>query len=338
MSPGASDSFKLDRIDNQLLHALMIDGRAPFSLLADVIGTSEQTVARRYRLLQEAGAVRVLVIPSAVDELLEWIVRIGVRPGAAAPLAQALAARDDVSWVRITSGGAEIFCISRPNSLAERDALLLERLARTNLVTTVSAHAILKVFAAGDLGDWTALDDPLDEAQEAALQSTGPTPAGPEPSRTSGARPEDAALLAQLREDGRAGYAQLAAAAGITPGRARRRLEALIASGQAHVHTDLAFELLGFSATSNLWLSVAPGEVERIGDRLAAIDQTTFVAAVSGPANLAAVVVCRSATELYRLVTDTVGAIDSIRSAEISPIVRRVKQAGTVLNGHRFRL
>ncbi len=169
---------------------------------------------------------------------------------------------------------------------------------------------------------------------------TGPTSAAPAPEsdRTGGARPEDAALFAQLREDGRAGYAQLAAAAGITPGRARRRLEALIARGDAYVHTDLAYELLGFPVTSNLWLSVAPGELDRVGARLAALEQTTFVAAVTGPANLAATVVGRSATELYAVLTDEVGAIDSIRSAEVSPLIRRVKQAGTVLHGQRFQL
>jgi DNA-binding Lrp family transcriptional regulator len=339
MTVVTSDPLKLDRIDHQLLHSLLIDGRAPFSLLAEVIGTSEQTIARRYHRLREAGAVRVLVIPTAADDLPEWIVRIGVRPGAAARLARALAERDDVSWVRIMSGGAEIFCISRPSSLAERDALLFERLGRTNLVTTVAAHAIMKLFADGGTGDWSTLDEPLDENQAAALRSTRPASAAPapEPDRATGARPEDTALFAQLHEDGRAGYAQLAAAAGITPGRARRRLEALIAGGQAYVHTDLAYELLGFPVTSNLWLSVAPGALEWAGTRLAALEQTTFVAAVTGPANLAATVVGRSATELYEVVTREVGAIDSIRSAEVSPLIRRVKQAGTVLHGHRLR-
>jgi DNA-binding Lrp family transcriptional regulator len=340
MTAFTSDSFKLDRVDHQLLHALVVDGRAPFSLLAEVIGTSEQTIARRYRRLHEAGAIRVLVLPVWTEEGLDWMVRIGARPGAAARLAHALAERDDVSWVRIMSGGAEVFCISSPSSLAERDALLLERLARTNLVTTVAAHAIMKVFAGGGVGDWSAFADPLDDAQTAALRSIEPTLAAHAPGseRAGGTRPEDGALFAQLREDGRADYVQLAAAAGITPGRARRRLEALIAGGQAYVHTDLAYEALGFPAASNLWLSLAPAEIKRVGTRLAALKQTTFVAAVTGPANLAAALVGRSPTELYDLVTDELGAIESIRSAEVSPLIRRVKQAGTVLHGYRFRL
>jgi DNA-binding Lrp family transcriptional regulator len=198
----------------------------------------------------------------------------------------------------------------------------------------------MKVFAAGDVGGWSAFDDQLDETQVAALRSAAPSPAvaGPRSDRMGSVRSEDAALFAQLRQDGRAGYAQLATGAGITPGRARRRLEALLGGGQAYVHTDLAFEQLGFPVASNLWLRVAPGDLEPVGVRLAALDETTFVAAVTGPANLAATVVCRSATELYGLVTNEVGAIDSIRSAELSPLIRRVKQAGTVLHGQRFRL
>ncbi len=330
-----SESFILDRIDNQLLHALMIDGRAPFSLLSEVIGTSEQTVARRYRRLHEAGAVRVLVLPAPSDEGLDWIVRIGVRPGAAARLARALAERDDVSWVRIMSGGAEIVCISRPSSLEERDALLLERLARTNLVTAVTAHAIMKVFGGGSVAYWSAFDDPLGAAQTAALTSIAPAST---PSGAASSHPEDEALFAVLREDGRVGYSQLATAARISPGRARRRLEALLANEQAYVQTDVATELLGFPTAASLWLSVAPGDLEWVGARLAALEQATFVAAVSGPANLAVSVVCRSANELYGLLTDEIGAIDSIHSAEVSPVIRRVKQAATALRGTRLQL
>jgi DNA-binding Lrp family transcriptional regulator len=75
-----------------------------------------------------------------------------------------------------------------------------------------------------------------------------------------------------------------------------------------------------------------------VGERLAQLRQTTFVAAVTGPANVAASVVCRSAAELYELLTAEVGAIEAIRSAEASPVIRRVKQAGTVLSGARLRL
>jgi DNA-binding Lrp family transcriptional regulator len=337
------DFLKRDRVDNQLLHALLIDGRAPFSLLADVIGASEQTIARRYRRLQDAGAVRVLVLPAPSDTGLEWVVRIGVRPGAAQKLAAALAQRDDVAWVRITAGGAEIVCISSPSTTEERDALLLERLARTNLVTTVHAHAILKVFAGTGNDHWSGFEDPLDPGQQeairrAALARNGAAASPADRESSSEARPEDDAIFAALRADGRAGFAQLAAAADISPARAARRLTTLIESGQASVHVDIATDLLGFPTAASLWLSVAPAELEHVGARLGALSSTTFVAAVTGAVNLTGSVVCRSDAELYSLLTDEIGSIEGVHSAEISPVIRRIKQAGTVLRGARLRL
>src|SRR5690349_21551340 len=83
----------IDRLDRQILHALEIDGRAPFRRLAAVLDTSEQTVARRYRRLHEAGVVRVLVLPALKLSDQGTLLRIQVQPGAARPLANALAER-----------------------------------------------------------------------------------------------------------------------------------------------------------------------------------------------------------------------------------------------------
>ena len=46
----------LDALDLKLLHALQIDGRAPFSRIAEVLGVSDQTVARRFRRLRTTAA------------------------------------------------------------------------------------------------------------------------------------------------------------------------------------------------------------------------------------------------------------------------------------------
>ncbi|MFE9320071.1 AsnC family protein [Nocardia sp. NPDC052278] len=53
------DSDTLDDLDLQLLHALQIDGRAAYSTIAQVLGVSSRTVARRYGRLRTSGLVRV---------------------------------------------------------------------------------------------------------------------------------------------------------------------------------------------------------------------------------------------------------------------------------------
>ena len=69
---------------------------------------------------------------------------------------------------------------------------------------------------------------------------------------------------------------------------------------------------------------------------LAEHPQTPFVAAVSGRANLVASVTCRSLDELYRYVTDRLGVLEGVQTVEVQPIVQRIKQAGTLVDGDRL--
>ena len=172
----------LDRLDRQLIYALQIDGRASFRRLAEVLGASEQTVARRYRRLREAGAIRVIVLPNPRRFEHYWTTRVRVRPPAAVAFAEAVARRDDVAWVGLIAGGTEVTFLARAHTVAERDALLLERLPRSRQVLDVSAATVLHRFTGGPGTEWHALDDPLHATQAAALATPARRPgAGADP-------------------------------------------------------------------------------------------------------------------------------------------------------------
>ena len=85
-----------------------------------------------------------------------------------------------------------------------------------------------------------------------------------------------------------------------------------------------------------LWLTVAPAALESVCLAMAAHDETPFVAAISGPANIVASVTCRDLDELYRYATDKVGPIEGVQRLEISPVLRRLKQGGTLMDGDRL--
>lgn len=331
MAVDATETLTLDRLDRQLLHALRIDGRAPFRLIADVLGASEQTIARRYRRLREGGVCRVHVLSASAGPGLEWFVRLGMRPGAADRFAEALAQRSDTSWVTINAGGSEVVCLSRPASTQQRDALLLDRLTRTNHVTSIVAHAILRAFTGTLHERWSAYGDELTGDQQDAL-----LPARPD--RDSDVRIErsDRELIAALAEDGRASYAQLAAVTGWSPSRVTRRLETLLHSGALYVDVDLALDLLGFPTVANVWMTVAPSDLDEVGWHVAELSATAYSAAVSGPSNLFASVVCRNTSELYTYLSHEIGAIAAVRATELSPVIRRVKQSGSILQGSRL--
>jgi DNA-binding Lrp family transcriptional regulator len=320
-----------------LIHALLVSPRASFSRLAAVLDSSEQTVARRYRRLVEGRVIRVRGLRGPVGAIQDWMVRARVRVGSAGAVAGALAAREDVSWVAIAAGGAEVYCSTRPRTAEQSDALLLDRLPGAAQVTDLSAHAILHRYAGAGANEWSAFDDALAPALLRALEAEqGPRPAGvlsnPQRRRVQ-LEPEDEALAAALHEDGRASLATLATAGGDPPGRVRRRLDALLGSGSLYVDVEIATSALGVDVSAALWLTIAPAHLVEAAERMATLPESAFVAAISGTQNLYVSVVCPDTAALYEFITREVGALPTVSSVETVPIARKVKLAGSTLQG-----
>jgi DNA-binding Lrp family transcriptional regulator len=281
--------------------------------------------------------IRVRGLRGPVAEVQDWMVRAQVRAGSAGPVAGALAAREDVAWVAIAAGGAEVYCTTRPRSAEQRDALLLERLPGASQVTALSAHAILHRYAGSGANEWSAFDDALGPTQLRALEAErGPRPEGvlsnPQSQRGRLA-PGDEALATALHEDGRASLAALAAASGESPGRVRRRLDLLLGSGALYVDAEIATSALGFDVSAVLWLTIAPAHLVEVAERMAAAPESAFVAAISGAQNLYVSVVCRDTAALYEFITQEVGALPAVSSVETVPVARKVKLAGSTLQG-----
>ncbi|MDT7588571.1 MAG: hypothetical protein QOC67_2012 [Pseudonocardiales bacterium] len=313
----------LDEIERGLLQALQIDGRVPFLAVGEVLGVSDQTVARRYARLRSVEGVRVTgaIWPEALGDQL-WLVRVQCAPEAAAGLARALARHDETSWVRVASGGAEIVCMARMSADASPDEhTVLSRLPRTPRVTGVSAHCVLKVFFGGRE---SLLDkDHLFTAERFdRLRPPPPRPTGDPVELTAG----DHQLIKALGQDGRAGYRHLASVTGWSQTTVRRRLAELRHSGVLYFDVDVEHALLGLHSAAALWLSVEPGQLAAAGEALARHPQVGFAAATTGAYNLYAGVVCASSRALYEYLTGPIAALPGLRSVETAPIMRFFKK------------
>jgi DNA-binding Lrp family transcriptional regulator len=317
------DFVTLDPLDRALVHALQVDGRAPFSQIGAVLGVSDQTVARRYRRMRESGALRVVgqTNPWRTGEV-RWYIRIRCTPDAASAVAEAVARRPDTFYVNLMSGGTEINCVTQVQGTEERDALLLQKLPRTPRVVGVSAHCLLHLFFGG-ASEHPAVANALTPAQVEAL--TPALPARDDPVTLS---TEDRLLIDALARDGRAGYGELAAATGWSESTAKRRLRHLREADIVFFDLDLDPRPLGFDASAILWLSVPPSELDNVGRAVAAHPEVAFAAATTGQTNLVATVVCRDVQALYRYMTERLGALTAIRHVETTPIIRTIKGAG----------
>jgi len=338
-APDDVRSGALDPVDARILRALQIAPRASFAAIAAATGTGETAVARRYRRLVRRGVVRVVGVldPGALGQS-RWIVRLRCRPGAVAAVADALARRDDVSWVSTAGAGAEVLFAVRSRTSRDREDLLLNRLPHTDAVLDLQASVVLHQFTGGRARFWQRLAGTLGPEAEAALGAAGPPfdPTAPLAVRGAGLSAEDEAVVAALALDGRAGRSTLAAAAGTSRGRAARRLDALLASGTVRVDVEISPAALGLDTRAALWLRVHPASVEDAGRALALEPATTFVAAVTGAHNLHAVVHCRDLEELWSVTSQRVGQVPGVETLEVAPLRPHVKQIATRVDGDRL--
>ncbi|UOZ08456.1 Lrp/AsnC family transcriptional regulator [Amycolatopsis sp. WQ 127309] len=317
------NSDLLDELDRRLAHALQLDGRASFSTIAEVLGVSDQTIARRYRKLRSSGVLRVVGVPEAAPlGQVHWLVRLRCVPDAAAPIATALARRADTQWVSLMSGGTEIVCFIRAPQREEADGLLLGQLPRTPRVVSMTAYRLLRRFAGGPAG-WPGRSSALPQSAVLSLRRpTAEVAYRPEP--------EDPALLAALAHDGRADMSTLSAAAGRSESTTRRRLEHLRDAGALYFDVEIDAARLGYSLTATLWLTVAPSALSSTGRALAQHPQVAFAAATTGPSNLVANVGCRDDAALYEYLADDLGGLSGVQQVETAPMIRTLKRFGTL--------
>ncbi|MBC3844366.1 Lrp/AsnC family transcriptional regulator [Streptacidiphilus sp. 4-A2] len=314
-----------DLLDRQLLHALQLDARAPFSRIAAVLGVSDQTVARRYSRLRTEGLIRVLGLsdPAALGED-RWLVRVQCTPDASATVAGALARREDTSWVGLNSGGTEISCVIRNLTWHDEHALLLRTLPHTPSVVGVTAYCVMHTFFGGSMSLITKLDAlERPQVEQLLLPPPSVTPDGP-------VRLDDGdqRMLAVLAQDGRAGLGELAAATGWSQSTVRRRMAELQDCGALYFDLEFERRIFDLEARALLWLSVAPAELAATGAALAEHPEVAYACATTGPTNLHAVVFSPDMASLYAYLTTRIASLPAIRQVETSPILRQVKGAG----------
>lgn len=314
-----------DLVDAQIIHALHIDGRAPFSQIAQVLGVADQTVARRYHRLRSAGLLRVRgLVEASRTGRTQLIVRIRCTPGTAATLADALARRGDVSWVSLTSGGAEIVCVLTVRSDDEQRVPLLDRLPLRRDILAVDAYFVLHEFFGGVKG-LVAKSGPLSPQQIATLRPE----ADQQPTDVSTLGPEDDRLVGALEQDGRASVVSLAATTGWSPSATRRRIAALVDSGALYFDVDVDQTLVDLRMRAILWLQVPVDRLDTAGRALAVHPEVGYAAATTGPTNLYAAVSCRTPEALYSYLIERVAHLGTINRIETTPIVRSVKTGGS---------
>src|SRR5690606_30210714 len=94
VNPSTPVGRTLDDLDRRIVAALQLDGRASWSAIAELCGTTAPTVARRVQQLSDEGALKVAVMRGAggSESHQFYFLRLKCGPAMALPVASRIAA------------------------------------------------------------------------------------------------------------------------------------------------------------------------------------------------------------------------------------------------------
>ncbi|MDI3417821.1 Lrp/AsnC family transcriptional regulator [Streptomyces luteolus] len=257
----------LDETDLAIVRELQTDGRLTYETLAQGVGLSRPATRMRVQRLQESGAVRVVAIAHPAVRRLTASAHLAIdTEGASTPVARAIATLPQAPFVTLTSGRRSIMTELRTSGFEELERTI-ERIRAMDGVRTVDPLIATR-----------HVKDPYLLAEE-------PTVA-----------PQDAVderILAELEEDGRLPFAELAGRVGLSAGATRARTLRLLDGGVAKVVALVRPEVLGMGYLCGFSLRVA-GAAEQVAERVAALSRVTFLSTCLGRAEMVGTITAES--------------------------------------------
>jgi Lrp/AsnC family transcriptional regulator for asnA, asnC and gidA len=137
----------------------------------------------------------------------------------------------------------------------------------------------------------------------------------------------DKAILKALQLDGRRPYAQIGRELDIPEATVRQHADRLIRSGVVQVVGVTDPLAMGFGQPAFIGLRVEVGRMEEVADRIAAFDEVTYVVLTAGRFDVICEVVCVDNEHLLRVLAESFGSIEGIRSTETMVELRFVKES-----------
>ncbi len=137
----------------------------------------------------------------------------------------------------------------------------------------------------------------------------------------------DKAIIKCLQLDGRRPYAQIGRELKVPEATVRQRAERLISRSIVQVVGVTDPLAMGFQQPAFIGLKVDASRLDAIAQRLAALEEVTYVVVTAGRYDLICEVVCEDNDHLLRVLTERVAEIEGIRATETMVELRFIKES-----------
>jgi len=132
------------------------------------------------------------------------------------------------------------------------------------------------------------------------------------------------AIIEQLQQDGRRSYAAIGKAVGLSEAAVRQRVQRLVDTGVVQIVAVTDPLMLGFRRQTMIGIR-CEGDLERVAEHLAVLDEIDYVVITAGSFDLLVEVVCEDDDHLLEILS-RVRAVPSVTSTETFVYLKLRKQ------------
>jgi DNA-binding Lrp family transcriptional regulator len=145
-------------------------------------------------------------------------------------------------------------------------------------------------------------------------------------------RAADRALLLAVSRDGRASYAELAAAAGVSPATARRRVDRLVHSGAVLLRAEVSGPLVGWPVAVVFSADAPAGRLDALATAVGRMRQVRLCATLAAAPSLIVVAWLHTVEEVHRFELALAEALPELQVVDRLVVLRSLKRMGRLLD------
>ncbi|MBT2585224.1 Lrp/AsnC family transcriptional regulator [Arthrobacter sp. ISL-95] len=320
-----NESAIISELDLEIVNALQINPRAEWSRVADALGLSGPTVARRWQSLAEGRLAWITPSPGQRYLSAGWsaFIQLSSLPGESEELIRRLCAEPAFGTVSMVTGSHDVFMDCFASSHEELMDIITGSFPKLPGVTHREVVFVTKLYR--QASEWRSGTLEPGRARQVSTQ-TKEAPAGYSPDRL------DATLLEELAKDGRASWAELGAACNVSPQTARRRVERFLASGYITLRCDASTAANRGLREVTLMLNIPAQYVDDVGRYFAAQSNCRLSAQVLGTQNLVVTLWVRDYLEAQAFERELAQRAPGSSVISRQAVVRTYKRLGHLLD------
>jgi DNA-binding Lrp family transcriptional regulator len=308
----------------QLVHALQIWPRAPWSQLASSLAADPVTLARRWSEVSGRGSAWITCQPNQKAFRHGAVVEVDCISGSVNSVVASVSSDPSCISIEVVSGGRSLMLTVNCATATDLTRYLVSRLGEMPGVHSVRANPVITTIVAGEQWRLNVLAAEQIAAVESARQAVR---AHTDVSRSLNTD-DSRALIDILCRDGRATSTMIGQSLGIPQRRARECVHTALGSGLIELRTDVLRRESGWPVSAWYFLRVPAANLREVGTRLRTLRSVRTVLSVAGPANVLVQVWLRSMSEVEGLEIAMQKALPSIRIADRSVVLAVRKRIG----------